>query len=98
MPVGSLDVILHHAFLKGSGRVGRTTTTSDERKAILAVEAHIRHMHTPYETLLREGKSREEARKEVWQMVQAIRMAWAGRGHGEPPAHLPVRSRTNSTE
>lgn len=98
MPVGSLDVILHHAFLKGSGRVGRTTTTSDERKAILAVEAHIRHMHTPYEMLLRQGKSRDDARKEVWEMVQAIRMAWAGQGHGAQPALLPVRSRTNSTE
>ncbi|OJI97196.1 hypothetical protein ASPVEDRAFT_119655 [Aspergillus versicolor CBS 583.65] len=98
MPVGSLDVILHHAFLKGSGRVGRTTTTSDERKAILAVEAHIRHMHTPYEILLRQGKSRDDARKEVWEMVQAIRMAWAGQGHGVQPALLPVRSRTNSAE
>ncbi|KAI9368426.1 hypothetical protein BJX61DRAFT_546553 [Aspergillus egyptiacus] len=95
MPAETLDMILDHAFLKGSGRVGRTSTTSDEHKATLAVEAHIRHKHTPYETLLREGRSREEARKGVWETVRAIRDAW--KGHGSPkPAVLTLRSRTSS--
>lgn len=78
MPAGTLDIILDHAFLKGSGRVGRTSTTSDEHKAVLAVEAHIRHMHTPYESLLREGKSRLEARNAVWETVRTLRAAWEG--------------------
>lgn len=71
-------MILNHAFLKHSGRVGRTSMKSDERKAILAVEAHIRHLHTPYEALLRAGMTRHHAREAVWDTVQAIKAAWEG--------------------
>lgn len=78
MPVESLEMILNHAFLKHSGRVGRTSMKSDERKAILAVEAHIRHLHTPYEALLRAGMTRHHAREAVWDTVQAIKAAWEG--------------------
>ncbi|KAL4781417.1 hypothetical protein BJX76DRAFT_363579 [Aspergillus varians] len=94
MPAESRDIVLEHAFLKGSGRVGRTSTTSDEHKATLAVEAHIRHMHTPYEALLHEGKRRDEARKAVWEMVQSIREAWAGQDHEAQPMLLTLRSKT----
>ncbi|CBF88393.1 DUF2293 domain-containing protein [Aspergillus nidulans FGSC A4] len=65
MPAQSLNTILQHAFLKGSGRVGRTTTTPEKEKVILAVEAHIRHVHTPYEELLRSGMPRLEARNKL---------------------------------
>ncbi|KAL2871793.1 DUF2293 domain-containing protein [Aspergillus lucknowensis] len=92
MPADSLETILNHAFLKGSGRVGRTSTTSDNHKAALAVEAHIRHMHTPYESLLRAGQKREEARKAVWSMVQTIRAAWEG--NATQPALLTLRTRS----
>lgn len=78
MPDDSLEVILDHSFLKGSGRVGRTTTTTDKRKAILAVEAHIRHKHTPYESLLAAGIDRKKARETVWPEVQAIKKTWEG--------------------
>lgn len=78
MPEESLEVILGHSFLKGSGRVGRTSTTTDKRKASLAVEAHIRHKHTPYESLLASGTDRKEARESVWPSVQAIKKAWEG--------------------
>lgn len=81
MPVESLEIILNHAFLKGSGRVGRTSTKTDERKAILAVEAHIRHTHTSYEELMNAGMEREEARETVWETVQAIKTAWEGGGN-----------------
>ncbi|KAL2853340.1 hypothetical protein BJY01DRAFT_244128 [Aspergillus pseudoustus] len=91
MPVEDLETVLEHAFLKGSGRVGRTSTTSDEHKAVLAVEAHIRHKHTPYESLLREGTKREEARKAVWDTVQSIRATWEGKN--TKPATLTLRSR-----
>lgn len=92
MPVESLEVILDHAFLKGSGRVGRTSTKTDERKAILAVEAHIRHMHTPYEELLQAGMDRAEAREAVWGTVKAIKTAWEG-GGDESMGLLTLRSR-----
>ncbi|KAL4944447.1 hypothetical protein BDV06DRAFT_233279 [Aspergillus oleicola] len=91
MPNDQLESILHHAYLKGSGRVGRTSTTSDRHKAVLAVEAHIRHTHTPYEALLKEGKDREAARKAVWPAVQAIRAAWMGEGTKEGKEGRPKR-------
>lgn len=83
MPEESLEVILGHSFLKGSGRVGRTSTKTDKRKATLAVEAHIRHKLTPYEDLLASGKSREKARESVWPSVQAIKKAWEGNAEPE---------------
>ncbi|KAA8651405.1 hypothetical protein EYZ11_009222 [Aspergillus tanneri] len=92
MPGDSLEAVLNHAFLKGSGRVGRTATKTDERKAILAVEAHIRHTHTPYEELLSAGKGRQEARQEVWDTVRAIKAAWEGGGN-QPTDSLALRSR-----
>lgn len=93
MPNDTLEIILNHAFLKGSGRVGRTSTTTDKRKATLAVEAHIRHIHTPYETLLSSGVERCEARERVWPDVKAIKKSWGGSGEAKKvemvlrPAH-----------
>jgi len=93
MPNETLEIILNHAFLKGSGRVGRTSTTTDKRKATLAVEAHIRHIHTPYEMLLASGVERREAREKVWPDVKAIKKAWEGSGEAKKieiflrPAH-----------
>jgi hypothetical protein len=92
MPAESLEAIVDHAFLKCSGRVGRTTRKTDEQKANLAVEAHIRHTHTPYESLLDAGKARQEAREAVWDMVQAIKTAWEG-ANAQPTDSLPLRSR-----
>lgn len=78
MPKDSLKIVLDHAFLKGSGRVGRTAMVSDEKKVLLAVEAHIRHVHTPYEKLLEEGAGRREAREKVLGAVKAVERAWQG--------------------
>ena len=78
MPKETLKTILEHAFLKGSGRVGRTGMLSDDRKTLLAVEAHIRHVHTPYEKLLEEGVSRKDAREQVWPTIQAVERTWQG--------------------
>lgn len=69
--------ILQHAFLKGSGRVGRSTKQPETSKARLAVEAHIRHHHTPYDTLLDNGTDRHDARAAVWKTVQTLRDQWA---------------------
>ncbi|KAJ6031669.1 hypothetical protein N7540_002401 [Penicillium herquei] len=89
MPAESLEVILNHAFLKGSGRVGRTSMRSDERKAELAVEAHIRHTHTPYDELLNGGMERDKARKTVWPTIQRIKKTWED-GKGEDTENLVV--------
>lgn len=78
MPKETLKIVLEHAFLKGSGRVGRTAMISDEKKVLLAVDAHIRHVHTPYEKLLDAGIQRKEARKQVWDAVKAVERSWQG--------------------
>lgn len=80
MPEDSLEEIVSHAFLKGSGRVGRTSRVTDKKKAELAVEAHIRHTHTMYDTLLGNGVGRSDARGQVWSRVQAMKKEWEGDG------------------
>ncbi|KAK1138314.1 hypothetical protein N8T08_002855 [Aspergillus melleus] len=93
MPVESLDTVLDHAFCKGSGRVGRTSQIEDESKAAMAVEAHIRHTHTPYEELLRAGTNRDVARRQVWDKVHTIMEAWQARGKQQSTSALTLRSR-----
>ncbi|RAO67765.1 uncharacterized protein BHQ10_003777 [Talaromyces amestolkiae] len=79
IPPKCLERVLEHAFLKGSGRVGRISTKTDAKKATLAVEAHIRHEHTGYERLMQEEDvGREEARRRVWGEVRRARDEWAG--------------------
>ena len=79
MPVHDVEEVLRHAFLKGSRRVGRSgMVKSEEKKVVLAVEAHIRHVHTQYESLLETGVDREEARVAVWDLVRSIKATWMG--------------------
>ncbi|KAJ5359681.1 uncharacterized protein N7496_012094 [Penicillium cataractarum] len=78
MPGHILDSIVEYAFQEGSGRVGCDETLSDSEKAQLAVEAHIRHHHTPYEAMLESGLDRELAHRRVRETVQRIRKAWEG--------------------
>ncbi|KAK2762304.1 hypothetical protein FQN54_001314 [Arachnomyces sp. PD_36] len=89
MPASSLETVLDHAFLKGSGRVGRSTKQTPEHKASLAVEAHIRHTQTDYDELLL-TMDRDDARKRVWQDVQDIKAKWSG---GKKLVSLPVRKK-----
>lgn len=93
MPEDSLEKILDHAFLKGSGRVGRTAMKTDAKKANLAVEAYIRHNCTPYDALLNDGLGRLEARKAVWDTVRAIKATWE-RKSVEPVDVVDLRSPT----
>ncbi|KAF2841342.1 hypothetical protein M501DRAFT_1000512 [Patellaria atrata CBS 101060] len=79
MPSPDREKILGHAFMKGSGRVGRTGKESMERRTSLAVEAHVRHTHTEYDELLRKlGLSREEARKVIRGKVKTVKKKWRG--------------------
>ncbi|KAK4177284.1 hypothetical protein QBC36DRAFT_185473 [Triangularia setosa] len=76
-PKDSVPVIVKHAVKKRSGRVGRSTKIGElEDKVMLAVRAHIRHVHTDYEKLLREGVGREEARQKVWGRVSEVTREW----------------------
>ncbi|RAL17001.1 DUF2293 domain-containing protein [Aspergillus homomorphus CBS 101889] len=93
MPESALETIVNHAFLKGAGRVGRATTVSDKRKAILATEAHIRHTQTPYDSLLHSGLPREEAREAVFGLVRTIRATWEGGDQEALKKALALRNR-----
>ncbi|KAJ5100045.1 hypothetical protein N7532_007046 [Penicillium argentinense] len=91
MPDDDLESVLNHAFLKGSRRVGRTEMVTDKTKASLAVEAHIRHVHTSYDAILQNGTNRVNARKQVLPRVQAIKEAWETRSNKLLEQSLPVR-------
>jgi hypothetical protein len=75
-PKDKTPQILKHALQKRSGRVGRTSTVELEEKVKLAVRAHIRHRHTPYDALLRSGVGREKARQQVIQRVNEVVKEW----------------------
>ncbi len=72
--------VAEHACLKGSGRVGRTAAAKEFEPDMidLAVRAHIRHVHTPYDTLLAKGTGRDTAREIVGDLVDAITREWRG--------------------
>jgi hypothetical protein len=76
MPEGEGEIIVAHAFEVGSGRVGRTTTVSEEQKIELAVKAHIRHVHTEYDSLIAAGLDRETARDQVRDEVEGLHIKW----------------------
>jgi len=71
--------IAEHACAKYSGRIGRTADAKDfESEALrLAVRAHLRHMHTPYDSLLGSGWDRQEARAAVAEAVERVLQRWA---------------------
>ena len=84
IPTSSLTKILDHGFEKGSRRVGRTKTLDEVVKAKLAVNAHIRHDHTNYDSIYstaRANKKGEEdikayARAAVYAQVRQIAHSW----------------------
>lgn len=78
-PKESIPKLVSHALKKRSGRVGRTGTVELDDKVKLAVRAHIRHEHTEYEQLLRQGKPREAARNQVWSKLNEVARLWGGR-------------------
>lgn len=71
--------IAEHACQKYSGRVGRSAAAKDmDAHAVeLAVRAHVRHAHTPYDRLLCEGMERCDARREVASLVEESLERWA---------------------
>jgi hypothetical protein len=78
-PRDAQQAIAEHACQKYSGRVGRSAAAKDmDADAVeLAVRAHIRHAHTPYDRLLGEGMARVDARREVASLVEESLARWA---------------------
>jgi hypothetical protein len=80
MPSSDLEKVLNHAFMKGSGRLGRTSGQSVERRASLAVGAYVRHRYTTYDDMLNRGEaSREQTRDRVWKTVRDVKLGWTGK-------------------
>lgn len=78
IPEQSFDKIVQHTLKKRSGRVGRAGTLDINDKVHLSVAAHVRHCHTEYELLMRRGKGREAARREVHPETQRVLQEWRG--------------------
>ncbi|KAF2865814.1 hypothetical protein BDV95DRAFT_585959 [Massariosphaeria phaeospora] len=80
MPNGEREMVLKHGFKKYSGRVGRTGQIPMQRKVFYAVIAHIRHRHTDYDTLLKDGMDRDDARRAIQKRLQDMLRKWGAHG------------------
>ncbi|KAF2754534.1 hypothetical protein EJ05DRAFT_504069 [Pseudovirgaria hyperparasitica] len=77
IPDKDLGEIVQHAFRKGTKRVGNAQELSLPRRVQLAVIAHIRHVYTDYDKLLKSG-TYLEARAKVEQPCLDQLMEWRG--------------------
>ena len=77
-PLNEQHAIAEHACRKHSGRVGRSAAAKDlDPDAVeLAVRAHVRHAHTPYDDLLSRGVCRDEARDRVYPATVSTLEKW----------------------
>ena len=78
-PAQARDVAAH-ACVRSSGRVGRCAAAKDldDHAVRLAVVAHVRHVHTKYESLLARGMDRLDAREAIRGDVDDVLERWAG--------------------
>lgn len=99
IPEDAYIEILEHGFRKGSGRVGRSQTIEDELKVRLAVNAHIRHGLTQYDSILAANKGQDfklAAREMVHDQVQAIADSWRARSSQARSLHCRTSSPKDS--
>lgn len=77
-PKSRAEEIAHHAFTRGSGRIGRSAAGRDlDPEALsLAVAAAVRHVDTAYDELLMGGVDRLEARVRVRAEVEQVIAGW----------------------
>jgi hypothetical protein len=92
IPKAEIPQILRHSLKKHSRRVGRTGTVALHDRVKLAVRAHIRHMHTDYDQLLKQGVDRATAREKVWARLNEVARLWGGRPL-KSVAEAPARGR-----
>ncbi|WP_051716481.1 DUF2293 domain-containing protein [Streptomyces sp. NRRL F-5727] len=92
MPLDRAAEIAGHASAKGSGRVGRTAAgrALDRGAVTAAVRASVRHLDTPYDSLLMSGVPRHRARTTVAPAIETVLRAWRapgtrGRGDADAP-------------
>jgi hypothetical protein len=80
-PEAAASEIARHACEKYSGRVGRAASAKalDPETVTLAVRAHIRHLHTEYDSLLAGGLTPKEARPLIRARVDEVAREWSGR-------------------
>jgi len=71
--------VARRACERGSGRVGRSEAGRDlsAEAVVLAVRAHIRHQHTPYDDYLMDGWDRGRARDVVRPLVDEVMERWS---------------------
>ena len=79
-PEPEAHTIAQHATVRGSGRVGRSAAGRDaeDRPITLAVQAHVRHVHTDYDSLLMKHGDRSYARQLVSHKIEAVMERWRG--------------------
>lgn len=70
--------IAEHAAERGSGRVGRSAAGRelDPQAITLAVIAHVRHVHTNYDSLLMRGVDRRDAREQIRGSLDEVLDRW----------------------
>jgi len=80
-PRTDAETIARHTSVRGSGRVGRSKSgrNLEEEALRLAVIAHIRHCHTPYDDLLLQGEDRAQSRRAVRDEIRNIMEHWMGK-------------------
>jgi hypothetical protein len=79
IPEADIPVIIEQALKKNSRRVGRAGTLTLRDRVKLAVRAHIRHLYTDYDQLLRQGVAKEVAREQVLEKLNSVAREWGGR-------------------
>lgn len=92
MPKTEVQQVLKHALKKRSRRVGRTSRVSLQDRVKLAVHAHIRHVHTDYDQLLKQGSNKSRARQEVWDRLGEVARQWGGQAP-QPAAEARKKGR-----
>ncbi|MBT3191246.1 MAG: DUF2293 domain-containing protein [Verrucomicrobia bacterium] len=77
-PAGEAREIASHTARRGRGRVGRSAAGRElQTEAVrLAVVAHIRHAHTPYDELLMRGVERDAARRSIASEIKGVVATW----------------------
>lgn len=83
-PEGERTAIARHACARHSGRIGRSASARQLEPAAveLAVAAHVRHEHTPYDELLAGRWDRPKARARVADEAERVLEEWRGQCGG----------------
>ena len=77
-PQEEASEIATHTAERGSGRVGRSAAGRELQidAIVLAVGAHVRHVHTDYDQLLMEGTERQAARSMIQETHASVMGRW----------------------